>query len=628
MSPAKRSAEDTVASTESQAPAAKRQKVECSVQDGIEMIRAAISTTELGVTWSASLRSLLLALTPSALEAEKDHRGANDETLLGMLAEIFAVEEARQKHVVEDAKKQVAAAGKKKTKAQEAVEETVNSLKEIMEEASDAWKELSGDAVAVREAEVKSLQGVQQLAIKQKEAALEVKRDCFEPVKLGSWTDSAELQKHLATISALFKQISKVGASADLSQMKKNPEDRGSFDKQVVEMWETDLDKHIASLEEQTVSLASSVEALQGDTSAMETEITLEVAESMLNRYTASSLADQRTSAVAVRRETLEALKKGVEDRGLKKHQAALKKVCNKIPDYKKLVPKLLSTVAKKPSDRADSDAEIIREAEEALDRHISSLQDQLQDAGYDESVGKTSASNLSNVKQFLDLVVKDRESKQKEIGKEKGTIEELRIACFDPLKSGEWVGAAVPKAMVKSLTKLLKVLGTEADQMKVLSAVLIKRPADRAGFDEMLVQQLDDTLSKRMADISARLGIVETDVMYAALREAAAAAEAAQDKLEEAREKQHSNLQDAIATESKRKNVEAALERKRDEVKDRIEKDLQAVAGHTAAETALEEFKRARGALAFHRGCDVLDEIEQDASPQCEQEQCGEDAE
>lgn len=76
---------------------------------------------------------------------------------------------------------------------------------------------------------------------------------------------------------------------------------------------------------------------------------------------------------------------------------------------------------------------------------------------------------------------------------------------------------------------------------------------------------------------------------------------------------------------------MEGSLEKKRETVKERIEEEKQAIAGQAEAEAALQKFRTARGALAFLRGCE--DEITEggsgqvDASPQCQQDQCEQDA-
>jgi len=523
-----------------------------------------------------------------------------------MLAQIFRVEEERIKATVEDGQQKVETTSAKKTKAEEAVEETVTSLKEITEETADAWKNLSVDAAAVRDAESTQLQRMQEMVVKQKETTLEVKRDCFDPVKAGSWTDSSELQKTMASILPLIKQIStsSVPAGTLVDVLEKKPENRSSFDIQIVAMLEQDLDKHMSSFDEQCEKLSSDIEALQRDASKDADVITLEGAERMLSVYKLSSLAEERTRATAARRESLEALKKGA-DHGSKRHQTVLKRVLNKIPDCKSLFPKLMVVLQKKPTERDDSDDQIINTAQDALEARITSLQDRLKEAGYDESAGKKSTMSLSSVKQLLDVETKEKESKQKEKGKEKGVLEELRITCFNPLKSGEWVGTEPPKAMIKSLTKLFKVLSYESAIIKTLTGVLKMKPEDRAGFDQMMVQQLDDTLGKRTAEIEEKLREADTIGIYTALKDVVTAAEAAQEALEAARGKQETNLQEAISRECRRKHTEEALEKKRETVKERIEEEKRVLAAQADGETALQEFRTARGALAFLRGCE-----------------------
>lgn len=416
-------------------------------------------------------------------------------------------------------------------------------------------------------------------------------------------------------------------------------------------MLEQDFDKHVSSFDEQCKNLSSDAEALQKDSSEEASVITLEGAERMLSVYDLASVADEKARVVAARRESLEALKKGAEERGSKKHQAALKRALNKIPDCKSLFPKLMVVLKKKPTDRDDSDDQFINTAQDALQARITSLQDRLKEAGYDESAGKKSTTCLSTVKQLLDLETEEKEGKQKEQSKEKAVLEELRITCFNPLKSGEWVGTDPPKAMVKSLTKLFKVLAIESGMVKTITGVLKMKPEERAGFDKMMVQQVEDTFNKRIAGIEEKLSEADTGGVYTALKDVVAAAEAAQEALEAAREKQESNLKEAVSREFKRKHTEETLEKRRETVKEKVEEEKQVLAAHADAETTLKEFRTARGALAFLRGCEDEDQdeskeaevVEQEAPPQdesmeavagqedapppCEQDQCEQDA-
>merc|ERR1719218_216196 len=99
------------------------------------------------------------------------------------------------------------------------------------------------------------------------------------------------------------------------------------------------------------------------------------------------------------------------------------------------------------------------------------------------------------------------------------------------------------------------------------------------AGFDQVLVTQLDGDLKKRIADIDEKMSLADCG-KYTELKQALVTAEAAQEAMEDAREKQHSNLTDAISSETKRRNAEERLEKRREAVKERVEAEKQAVSG------------------------------------------------
>lgn len=611
MSDAEAAQEKRPAEGEAPQPVAKRAKVQCSVAEGKELIQAAISSAELDVPWSASLRTLLLALLPAALESEQ--RSTNDETVLEMLAGILKVEESRVEAKADKAKERAEASSSRRTKAEEAVTESDKSLAEISQERDAAWKNLPCDADFVRAAEKRSLDTMQKMAACQKETTEEIKRDHFDPVKAGNSNDGSELQKTTAILSPLFKQIS-ANATNPMDVLGKKPEDRGSFGSTVVDMLEKDLQKHIEALEDQVKRVSCEAEALEA-AEAPPQEFTVDMAEGMLNQFKLTSVVAEKNRAVTVKRDNLEPLISGADGPAVKKHQGALNRVCKKIPECKALVPKLQAALSKKPADRSDADNKVIEELSDAMDKRVAQLEQQIKEAGYDETSAKKAAAELNNVKQLLDLETKERDAKQKEVTKEKNSLMELKNGCFEPLKTGSWAlayddpdTAEVPKPLTTSLRKLFKVVG-QTENQKTLITVLKTRPESRAAFDNVLVQQLEESLTKKVDEINEKADAGSEESKYGLLKKAAAEADTAQEALDDAREKQHTNLKDAVTAEARRRSTEEMLEKRRDAVKDRIEEEKSNAEEKSQAENALEEVKKARGALAFLRGRELSEE-------------------
>lgn len=588
-------------------PPEKKARLECD-QDKIQQVQAAISSTELGMTWSSSLRELLLALAPGALEMQRADRTAKEEALLRMLDEIFAEEEERLKEFVEAAKGKGESATSKRTKSEEVVEAVQKNITELAEEAKEKWKPLGADALEVRSVEVKVLQAMAEAVAKQKDTINNLRRDCFEPLKEGSWSEDAEFQKHLAAIMPLFQHISdKPVLASCVGVLSRKPDARSTFDSKILEQLDQDLDKYTTSISEQESSLNSELTALQAGELA-EQEISMEKAEQMLQEFKQLELGDEKQKALHVKQHTLQALKEGVESAaGQRKAIAALKRACRKLPDSKALLAKAIPALQHDASERTKPDENNIAKLEAAIDTRISTLEEQLKNReSVDGGDGKKAGVDLSALRALLDLETKEKAGKQKEAGKERSTLMELKTSTYEPLKDGTWEGNDISKGMVRSLNKLLKTLDIENAQLKTLTGVLKKRPADRAPFDEVLVQQVELSISKRVDALDQKLSLSDTTEKYAQLHEAVSAAESTQELLEEAREKQLTNLQAAINVETKRKKLESQLEEKRDIVKQMLEEEKTALDGHASAGDALGSFMRSRDALGSLRGVEV----------------------
>jgi hypothetical protein len=612
----KRAAEDA------QEPDAKRAKVDGDLPESSGEVCATLSKADLGqATWSSSLRELLLALAPSALETPQGQRNGSEEILLRMVDEIFLAELTRLKQCVAGAQAQLEASSAKKSRAETSVEETTTSLNELGVEAKQAWEPLGKDVQLVRDAVAKSGRCMQELLARQKEAIIGVRRECFEPLKDGSWVSDTDKQKHLAALMPLINHISEtdVLGSSCVYVLSAKPQERTSFGGVIVQQVESRLDKHIASIDEQLQLVNSAGPAQPATAPSGDEEVTFEQAEAMLNHCTWREMAKERMSISKARRESFELLKAGLENpKEERKHIAELKRVCRKVPESNSLQARFPAVLQKKVDARSDADCKVVQELESALDQRIAALEEQLREEAAPEADSKKLDIDLNGVRQFVDLEAKQREGKQKMLTKDRDAVLELKRSAFEPLKDGSCITPDAPKSRLSKVAlsgfnKLAKLLDIESALVKTLTKVLKKKPGAREGSDGLLVQQFEESVDKYIKAKEEQLGTFETTGRYAALKESINAADAAQEELEDALENQRKNLQEGLAAKKKQERMAASLSQKHEAVKERIEDEKQAAARHTDEQATLEQLQRARVSLASLRGT-VLGEPPEEA--------------
>merc|ERR1740138_292508 len=134
------------------------------------------------------------------------------------------------------------------------------------------------------------------------------------------------------------------------------------------------------------------------------------------------------------------------------------------------------------------------------------------------------------------------------------------------------------------------------------------------------MVQQLEETIDKRIAEAEQKQGAVESSGHYDVLTPLVEGAEAAQEAMEKARATQQKNLKDGLNQGKKRESAEQWLQQKREQVKQFTEEATQAVESRSAASKAFEDFKIARSSLAFLRGCEEAGEAEAGSPMRSEQ--------
>jgi len=317
------------------APAAKKVKKVDPVKEKVAAVVAAIEDGEYEVPGAWSVREMLSGAAPKVLGTLQDERHAYQETIFGMLAEVFQAEQSRREAVVAEVKVRMASVDVERATKQAAKDHAEANVQAKKDEIQGKNEVLAGDASLVREEETKlreandekiAAAAENQIHLDDKEKAEKVQNEHVAVLKEGSWDNNKAQRAHLTVLTPFFKKL-KVDASmvtAMQSALGKKPDDRGAFDNMVVAQIDESLAKHFASLAEQ---LASTEATVAGRTA------TADAAE----QTRAACFEKQQASAAAV--SAAQAEKKELD--GL------LKEATKAVNDFAKSVSKLDAELAK-----------------------------------------------------------------------------------------------------------------------------------------------------------------------------------------------------------------------------------------------------------------------------------------
>jgi len=317
------------------APAAKKVKKVDPVKEKVAAVVAAIEDGEYEVPGAWSVREMLSGAAPKVLGTLQDERHAYQETIFGMLAEVFQAEQSRREAVVAEVKVRMASVDVEPATKQAAKDHAEANVQAKKDEIQGKNEVLAGDASLVREEETKlreandekiAAAAENQIHLDDKEKAEKVQNEHVAVLKEGSWDNNKAQRAHLTVLTPFFKKL-KVDASmvtAMQSALGKKPDDRGAFDNMVVAQIDESLAKHFASLAEQ---LASTEATVAGRTA------TADAAE----QTRAACLEKQQASAAAV--SAAQAEKKELD--------GVLKEATKAVNDFAKSVSKLDAELAK-----------------------------------------------------------------------------------------------------------------------------------------------------------------------------------------------------------------------------------------------------------------------------------------
>jgi len=330
MAPSKKA--NTKRSTEAVAPKAKRAKAAAPkpvdpVQEKVDAVIAAMGDGDYEVPGPWSCREMLVAMAPSALRTLQDERHSYQETMFGMLAEVFETEETRREGCVAEVKVKLEASEAEQSTRQAAKDSADAEVQAKMEEIAGKKEVLAQDSAIVRSENAKLQEASEekicaendnQVHMTEKEKGLQMQNEHLEMLKDGQCENVRDQRSHLSALTPFFKKLS-VDASlitAMPSALGKKPAERGSFDNMVVQQIEETLTKHLSSLDEKLASTEAVV--AEKTATAEATSVTLEgCTEKQSASATTVSDAQQELKALKV------ALKEKMQDVEEQEHNLA-----------------------------------------------------------------------------------------------------------------------------------------------------------------------------------------------------------------------------------------------------------------------------------------------------------------
>merc|ERR1711865_1144154 len=207
------------------------------------------------------------------------------------------------------------------------------------------------------------------------------------------------------------------------------------------------------------------------------------------------------------------------------------------------------------------------------------------------------------------DKVVKSDEMKLHEACEEKSCAEaenqihmqdkekclQLQKEHFETLKEGAWETMRDLRSHVSVLTPFFKKLSVDASLVTAMQSALGKKPVDRGSFDNMVVEQIQETLTKHLLSLEEKLASTE-----AVVAEKSTTADAIRATLEICQDKQKASSEAVRAAEVERKELEVAMKERTQAVKEQ-ETSVAAIASELSiAEFRFEQVQEVKGFLTF----------------------------
>jgi len=136
----------------------------------------------------------------------------------------------------------------------------------------------------------------------------------------------------------------------------------------------------------------------------------------------------------------------------------------------------------------------------------------------------------------------------------EKKAVEAIVTTNLPSLKEGQWA-ADTAQGQIDGIMPLAKKLKLDASLVSAMPSSLIKAPADRGPFDQMVIQQLEEVLQAKSISLAEQI-----EAEGPAVKERAAAVEQAQKAADEAKLRQQQAASAVFEAQAVVKDLQTAL--------------------------------------------------------------------
>jgi len=182
-------------------------------------------------------------------------------------------------------------------------------------------------------------------------------------------------------------------------------------------------------------------------------------------------------------------------------------------------------------------------------------------------------------------------------LGLKQEKCQEMIQGNFQMLKDGSWETTRVLKQKLAALKPYVKDLSPDTSLLDAMSTVFSKKPADRSGFDNKVVDTIENFLDKHFETLGQ-----QRDSAKAVVAEKAVHVDAAGAVVKAAQEKQQVSAAAVVAAQTEQSNLTSVLADAQYALKEHEKTTHQATLDFARHKSSLERLETVRAALVFLR--------------------------
>lgn len=482
----------------------KRQKTGAEA-DKVQVLRSALKGADLGLPWFSSLRDLLLAMAPAALDPSQSHQALVARLTSGVLI----AEEKRIEERVATAQADVQQVKAQRHECRLASERAAEILQQKdVDVTGNRLKTLGDDCVGLSDAEANFKQCTQKMLAKEIDICSSAMKNHLEPVNSGT---EHQRRHHVSMLLRICKKLGNDGDQIEALRcaMEAKPAERTDEQHTALGGFEQTLKDHLRTAEKLRTFNKKICFQPPGEAGAMSRDD----ASAVVEHHAKKELAKARANCLEAKRDNWEPLKTGKQGAkwfpGEQAHHLSVIGMLVKRaePSNECLHTALAVALKKGPSERGDFDDVVVQEVENVLNKHISEIALQVGNLLAEEEACQEFLDCTSNVKEMVKLEVGMNNKRRKVLSKDK---EKCLLAQADKLQALKNGSCEQSKALQKDLdvlTKILKNLDNSSGNphtfdeslLEALTAAVQRNPENRSDFDKTVIEQIACTFEKRI---------------------------------------------------------------------------------------------------------------------------------